>query len=232
MKAKQYTYKYPRPSVTADCVVFAYEEGTLRLLLVQRAGDPYRGMWALPGGFVEMEEDLEAAALRELREETGFDPSHLEQLRAYGRPDRDPRGRVITVAFLALVRRPETPVCGGTDAADAQWFALSELPPLAFDHAEIFRDAQARLRETIRHAPVGIDLLPEAFTLTQLQAVYEAVLGQPLDKRNFRKKILGFGVLAPLPGQLSTGRQRPAQLYAFDPLRYHQLRQDGILFQI
>jgi 8-oxo-dGTP diphosphatase len=213
-------------------VVFAVEEGQLQLLLIRRAFAPFAGQWALPGGFVDMEEDLHAAALRELEEETGFVPSRMEQLGAYGAPDRDPRGRVITIAYWALVRSPSKPVRGGSDAEKAEWFPARSLPPLAFDHAKIIADALARLELTLRRAPVGMDLLPEAFTLSQIQSVYEAVLGKPLDKRNFRKKILAFHFLKPLPGQQVTGRQRPAQLYSFDASLFEQLRRSGLHFEL
>lgn len=230
---KKYCYEYPRPSVTVDCVVFGYAEGEgLQLLLIRRGGEPFLGAWALPGGFVDMEEDLDDAALRELREETGFEPTQLEPLGAYGKPGRDPRGRVITMAYLGLVRRPVEPVRGGSDASEAAWFPAEALPDLAFDHAQIIQDARERLRVKVRREPAGLDLLPEAFTLSQLQAVYEAVLGTGLDKRNFRKKILKFGVLRVLKGQQLTGHQRPAQLYAFDHDLYVQLAQKGIDFEV
>jgi len=232
MSANPYCYKYPRPALTADCVVFATaEDEGLQLLLIRRGGEPFRGQWALPGGFVNMDEDLHAAALRELEEETGFHPARLEQIGAYGRPDRDPRGRVITIAFLALVRRPDDPVRGGTDAEEAAWFPADQLPPLAFDHALLIEDARAMLRQRIRREPIGLDLLPQAFTLSQLQSVYEAALGAPLDKRNFRKKILRFDVLKELTGRRQTGHQRPAQLYAFDRAAYKRLQKQGIDFE-
>lgn len=227
-----YTYEYPRPAVTVDCAVFGLDEGDLALMLIRRAGDPFAGRWALPGGFVHASESLDEAARRELVEETGIDELYLEQLYTFGAPDRDPRGRVITVAYFALVNRVDHPYRAASDAAEAGWFGVRELPPLAFDHDEIVGRALDRLRAKVRYAPVGFELLPECFTLTQLQNLYETILEQPLDKRNFRKKVLSLGLLE-ATGERETGvAHRAAQLYRFDRRKYDELAERGFEFAI
>ncbi|MDP0489442.1 MAG: NUDIX domain-containing protein [Verrucomicrobiota bacterium JB023] len=226
-----FTYEHARPSVTVDCVVFGFAGEGLQLLLVKRGGEPYEGEWALPGGFVRLDEDLDSAARRELEEETQLRETYLEQLYTFGSPERDPRGRVISVGYYALVRPDRQPVAGGTDAADARWFPLNGLPSLAFDHGEIIKVARDRLQGKIRYQPIGFELLPEKFTLTQIQTLYEAILGCPIDKRNFRKKLLSFGFLEALE-EYVRGPHRPARLYRFDQARYSKLQREGILFQI
>lgn len=210
-----YTYEYPRPSLTVDIVAFSLQNQKLSVLLIQRAFEPYVGMWALPGGFVNIDEDLEAAAERELEEETGLQKAYLEQLYTYGNPDRDPRGRVVSVAYFALIPSNE-PIRsdGGSDAAKACWHPLDQLPQLAFDHAEIIDYALRRLRYKLEYTAVGFELLPETFTLTQLQQTYEIILGEALDKRNFRRRILDAGVIEATPHKRSDGG-RPAQLYRY-----------------
>lgn len=217
-----YTYEYPRPALTVDCVVFGLDldEENLKLLLIKRKLDPHRGMWALPGGFVNMEESLEAAALRELEEETGMKDIFLEQLFTFGKPDRDPRGRVISVAYYALVKLGMQELKADTDAADAAWFALDDLPKLAFDHDTIIDQAITRLKGKISYQPIGFELLPEKFTLTQLQKLYEIVLDQTIDKRNFRKKILAMDILEELDEIEKDVAHRAARLYRFDRKKY------------
>ena len=222
-----YTYEYPRPAVTVDCIIFGLDESQqLKVLLVRRKLPPFAGQWALPGGFVQMEESLENAARRELQEETGMTNVFMEQLFTFGLPDRDPRGRVISVAYYALVNLVEHPIKAATDADRADWFSLNQVPPLAFDHASILETALARLRAKLRYQPIGFELLPEYFTLSQLQELYETVLGVPsLNKRNFRTKILKMGVLKEI-GKQQNVPHRPAMLYAFDQEKYDQLFQD------
>jgi 8-oxo-dGTP diphosphatase len=212
-------------SVTVDIVIFALRGDGLKVLLVKRKYPPYQGQWAIPGGYVEQDEPLEAAAARELCEETGIGaaPSgatpggasgpYLEQLYTFGAPGRDPRGRVITVAYLALVPAPLA-VRAGSDAADAEWKSAHCLPKMAFDHADIVRYALQRLRYKLEYTAVGFQLLPPVFTLSALQRAYEDVLGEALDKRNFRRRILQAQVIEDT-GRLQTGEGRPAKLYRF-----------------
>lgn len=203
---------YPQPSVTVDVLIFTLLDSRLHLALIRRGNAPYTGMWAIPGGFVQMQESLEDAARREVAEEAGVSGVFLEQLYTFGDPERDPRGRVITVAYYALVPAERLQLQADTDAAEANWFAVEELPPLAFDHEAIVQAALERLKSKLEYSNVAYGLLPEAFRLSELQEVYECILGRPLDKRNFRKKILGLDLLEPT-GQFSSGAHRPAQLY-------------------
>src|SRR6058998_3364101 len=188
-----YHYKYPRPALTVDCVVFGFDEGELKVLLIERALAPFKGRWALPGGFVRVDETVDDAARRELVEETGLRDVFLEQLYTFGEVNRDPRERVVSVAYYALVKLADFSTKAATDARDARWFPLSKVPQLAFDHAEILATALTRLKGKVRYQPIGFELLPPKFTLSELQHLYESVLGAKLDKRNFRKKVLGFG---------------------------------------
>ncbi len=181
---------YDRPSVTVDIVIFTVRENDLKVLLIQRKGPPYQGVWALPGGFINMGESLEAAALRELHEETGVQEVYLEQLYTFGDPGRDPRTRVITVAYLALVEAGQVrPLQAGSDAAQARWFSMYGLPDLAFDHRAILDYALQRLRSKLEYTNVAFQLVPEKFTLRELQRIYEIIWNEKLDKRNFRKRL-------------------------------------------
>lgn len=227
-----FTCEHPRPALTVDCVVFGFDEGELKVLLIRRGLRPFRGKWALPGGFVRTDETLDAAAQRELREETGITSIYLEQLYTFGAVRRDPRERVVSVAYCALVKSAEHPVVGATDATAAAWFSAASLPPLVFDHAEILATGQARLRNKVRYQPIGFELLPTKFTLSQLQGLYEAVLQAKLDKRNFRKKILSMGLLVPLEEQARAGAHRPAQLFRFDARKYEMLKRRGFNFEL
>jgi 8-oxo-dGTP diphosphatase len=227
-----HSYKYPRAALTVDCVVFGFDEGDLKLLLIQRDLEPFAGRWALPGGFVHVDESLEDAARRELQEETGVSRVYLEQLYTFGRPDRDPRERVVTVAYYALVKLSLHSVKAATDARNAAWFAVSDLPRLAFDHEEIIEAALERLKGKVRYEPIGFELLPPKFTLTQLQHLYETLLEAPLDKRNFRKKILAMDLLAETDEIEQDVAHRAARLYRFDEAKYRQLKKKGFLFEL
>lgn len=204
----------PRPFLTVDTVLFALRDGDLQVLLIKRKYPPFEGMWAIPGGFVEIDETLETAAQRELWEETGLTGIPLEQLYTFGDPGRDPRGRSITVAYFAAVPAGSVVPRAGDDAAEAGWWSIYGLPPLAFDHGKILGYALTRLRYKLEYTAVGFCLLPAEFTLTQLQAAYEIVLGIKLDKRNFRRKLLGAGVIEPA-GSYRGGEGRPARLYRY-----------------
>ena len=228
---RTFSYRYERPALTVDCVVFGFDEGELKLLLIERGMKPFKGRWALPGGFVRVEETLEEAARRELAEETGLKDVFLEQLYTFSALRRDPRERVVSVAYYALVKLGDHETKAATDAAEARWFPLSKLPALAFDHADILATALDRLRGKLRYQPIGFELLPAKFTLSQLQHLYEAVLGLKLDKRNFRKKVLSFGFLMPLKEHIK-GAHRPAQVYRFDPEKYERLRRRGFNFEL
>lgn len=227
-----HTYKYPRAALTVDCVVFGFDEGELKVLLIQRALDPFKGRWALPGGFVHLDETLDTAARRELAEEAGLQEVFMEQLYTFGAVNRDPRERVVSVAYYALVKLAAHETKAATDATEARWFPISQVPKLAFDHAEILATALARLKSKVRYGPIGFELLPPKFTLSQLQHLYEAVLGGELDKRNFRKKVLSFGLLVALDETQMTGRHRPAQLFRFDADKYEKLKKRGFNFEL
>ncbi|NET33354.1 MAG: NUDIX hydrolase [Cyanothece sp. SIO1E1] len=228
-----YTYEYPRPALTVDCVIFGMDESeSLKVLLIQRAVEPFKDCWALPGGFVDMEEDLEAAALRELEEETGVKDVFIEQLFTFGAPKRDPRGRVVSVAYYALTNRAKHPVQASSDARNAKWFDFDQVPALAFDHQQIFEIALQRLRAKVRYQPIGFELLPEEFTLSQMQKLYETILGvKELNKRNFRTRILKMGVLEEI-GKQEGVAHRPAMLYRFNKEKYDHLvkeRYEGLI---
>ncbi len=220
--------RYPRPSVTVDVVIFSIQGNDLKALLVQRNASPYAGMWAIPGGFVRMAEDLLDAARRELAEETGLHDVYLEQLYTFGAPERDPRTRVITVAYFALVSGAtlrDQQLQASTDTSDVRWFSIYDLPALAFDHIAIVEYAMQRLRGKLTYTNIAAALLPPEFSLTELQKVYEIILHQPLDKRNFRKKMQPSDPPRPDdPSPLEAtgrtrmiGKHRPARLFRFRP---------------
>ncbi len=216
--------------VAVDLVIFTIRESALHALLIERAIPPFEGRWALPGGFILPDESLADAALRELREETGVRDVYLEQLYTFGDPDRDPRGRVISVTYYALVAADRSPLSAGSDASAARWWHVDDHPALAFDHGRILEYALERLRNKLEYTTVGFQLLPKKFTLTQLQQVYEAILGRPLDKRNFRRKMELLEILRPLKEWAREGASRPAQLFTFSAARFEKLKDKGILF--
>lgn len=242
-----YQYKYEHMAVTTDCVIFTYEDWKLKVLLIRRGGEPYEGQWAFPGGFLKMDETAREGALRELREETGVEPSAIGQLGVFSDVDRDPRERVITIAWYALVKPSE--VVGGDDADEAAWFPVDDLPPLAFDHREIFETAMEQLRRDIHFQPVGFDLLDEEFTIPDLQRLYEAILGVKFDRRNFQRKLLASGILENAnefeeaaemcldslcimpessPSAPRKARQgRPGLLFRLNRKKYDEMKEDG-----
>jgi 8-oxo-dGTP diphosphatase len=226
------SYKYPRPALTADCVVFGLDDDNLKVLLIQRDNEPFAGQWALPGGFAEVGESLEKTAMRELEEETNLRNIFLEQLYTFSNPNRDPREHVVTVAYFALVNLIEHEIHAASDARGAAWFDMDDVPPLAFDHEKILRVAYERLQGKIRYQPIGFELLPSKFTLRQLQQMYEKILDRKLDKRNFRKKMLNMGILEELDEIETDVAHRAARLYRFNEQKYHKMVKKGFIFEL
>ena len=220
-----YTYDYPRPAVTTDCVIFGYDGKELKVLLIERGIEPFKGCWAFPGGFLNMDEDALAGARRELKEETGLEDAFIEQFHTFSEPGRDPRGRVITIAHYALVKIQE--VEGGDDAAQARWFSIGEVPPLAFDHDRILRMAMSRLKERIHFEPVGFELLPDVFTMPQLQNLYESILEVHFDRRNFASKMLKLGILEDTGDRPAGASSRIPVSYRFNKEKYNELKAKG-----
>jgi 8-oxo-dGTP diphosphatase len=214
-----FTYEYPHPAVAVDIALFTVagqlRDLRLQVLLIARKEKPFRGQWALPGGFVRIEEDLPEAALRELAEYTGVRDVYLEQVGAVGTPDRDTRERVITVVYVGLVAGDKHPPRAAGSATDVRWFDVNDLPLLAFDHSHLLGMGLAHLRRRVGEAPICFELLPEEFTLSELQALTETILGRSLDRRNFRRKLHELEFLQPVKGARREGKHRPAQLYRF-----------------
>ncbi len=221
----KYCYKYPHPAVTTDCVIFGFDGNGLQVLLIERGIEPFKRKWAFPGGFLNMTETAQEGALRELKEETGLENAYIEQFNTYSDTDRDPRERVITIAHYALVRIQE--VKGGDDAAKAQWFPIDEVPQLAFDHDRILRDAMKKLRERIHFEPIGFELLPEKFTMKDLQVLYESILDVKFDRRNFAKKMLHYELLIQLDETTRPTAKRDALLYSFNKGNYELFKKKG-----
>lgn len=208
-----YTYSRPHPAVAADIAVFTLRDGALSLLLIRRGGEPFKGLWALPGGFLRATEDLDACARRELREETGVDAPVLYPFGAFSAPDRDPRERVVSIAYLALLPSDSLALRAATDAAEVCWRRVDELPPLAFDHASIVAEALADLRRRLPGLSMLLALLPPTFTFAAVQQAYEAVMGRAVDRRNFRKQAMASGAIRETAGMVR-GAHRPARLFA------------------
>ena len=227
-----YTYKYARPALTVDCVVFGLDEDELKVLLIQRKHDPFAGRWALPGGFVDVGEAPEQAARRELEEETGLKKVYLEQLCTFGEPGRDPREHVVSVAHLAVVDIRRHKPRAADDARDAGWFSLLDLPPLAFDHKRILQMAHRRLRDNLRWKPVAFELLPRKFTLPQLRRMYETVLGRKIEHSSFRRRILRTGLVVEISRAGKKAVGRAAKVYRFDAGEYRRLLEEGFDFKI
>jgi 8-oxo-dGTP diphosphatase len=227
-----HTYEYPRGALTVDCVVFGLDDNELKVMLIQRALAPFEGKWALPGGFVRTDETLDEAARRELEEETGLRNVFLEQLYTFGAIRRDPRERVVSVAYYALVNLRDHPVQASTDARDAGWFGVHDVPSLAFDHADMLHMALDRLRGKLRYQPIGFELLPKKFTLSELQRLYELVLERDLDKRNFRKRVLVMDLLIETDEVQQDVSHRAARLYRFDERKYRRLAKAGFNFEL
>ena len=219
--------------LTVDAVVFGYESiPKISVLLVKRKFEPYQGSWAIPGGFVKDNESLEDAVYRELKEETGVDIGYLEQLYTFGKPDRDPRERIVSVAYFGLVRPDIYKIIASSDAQEVGWFDINDLPYLAFDHQDILEMAIKRLRAKITYEPIGFELLDKRFPFSDLENLYSTLLGREIDRRNFRKKIMSFGMLDELDEKVSKGAGRPANLFQFNKKRYFQLKEEGIIFEV
>jgi 8-oxo-dGTP diphosphatase len=215
-----HTYEYPHPAVTTDIVIFTIRQDELKVLLIKRALPPFQGEWALPGGFINLDESLEKGARRELEEETGVAGVYLEQLYTFGQPDRDPRERVITVAYYALIPSDKIEIRAATDAEGVSWFGMEEIPELAFDHQQILQAAHERLAAKLDYSTIAFQFMPKAFTLTEMQQVYELILRESVDKRNFRKRILSLNLIKETGKERKAGAHRPAKLYrVIDPGR-------------
>ncbi len=222
-----------RIDLTVDAVVFGYDPSDgISVLLIKRKYEPFKGEWAIPGGFVANDESLELAVERELKEETGIQVNYLEQLYTFGEPFRDPRKRVVTVAYYGLVKSSAFTIHASSDAEDAQWFNIASLPKLAFDHVEILNMAFARLRSKISYEPIGFELLDEKFPFSELHKLYETLYGTAIDRRNFKKKFLKLGILKEHSEKNSVGRGRPGIIYSFDQKQYFKLKKQGIVFAI
>ena len=224
MEELKYHYKYPHPSVTTDCVVFGYDGLRLNVLLIERGADPFKGHWAFPGGFLNIDESAQQGAKRELFEETGLRDAYIRQFHTFSAVNRDPRERVISIAYYALVRISE--VKGGDDAAKAQWFPLDRVPPLAFDHDMMLRMAIKELRRQIHFEPIGLELLPEKFTMTQLRHLYEAILNKKCNHRHFSTEMLKTGLLTQL-NETKAANNKATSLYKFDKENYNQMTKNG-----
>lgn len=219
--------------VAVDAVIFGYdpEEG-ISVLLITRKYEPFKKCWALPGGLVHQEESLEVAIKREIKEETGIDVSYLEQLYTFGKPDRDPRNRVVSVAYYGLVRPKDFQLSAQTDAEDVAWFNIKKLPRLAFDHKHIMDTAVKRLRGKIAYEPIGFELLDKKFPFSDLEKFYQTLLDHELDRRNFKKKIMAYGFLEELKESLQRSAGRPAKLYQFNKKKYFELKENGYNFDL
>lgn len=227
-----FQYKYQRPALATDCVVMGFDGNALQLLLVQREKTPFEKNWALPGGFVQIDETTEEAARKVLLEKAGLKHVFVEQLYTFCEVERDPRERIVSVVYFALVNSRQLELVAGRNTTKAEWFNLHELPTLAFDHHKIVEMALNRLRGKIGYQPIGFELLNKKFTLSQMQVLYESILGFEIDKRNFRKKILGMGLLTALDEKEKNVAHKAARYYEFDKKKYKELTQNGFHFDL
>lgn len=221
----------PRHLVAVDCIIFGFEDGKLKLLIIKRKVDPMEGAWSLVGGFVQDGESTDNAAIRVLRQTTGIQDIYMDQLQCYGDTDRDTGARVISIAYYALIRISEHDRLLAA-AHGAHWLSLHQIPELIFDHNKMLNDALDRLRDKARFHPIGFELLPEKFTLPQLRNLYEEICQRVLDKRNFRKKILAMDIMEKLEEKDKTSSKKGAHLYRFDRTKYDALTQHGFVFEI
>lgn len=232
MKKANYTYQYPHPAVTVDCIIFGFDGQNLKVMLIQRKSEPFAKMWALPGAFVDETESLENCAERVLMKECNISGVYLEQLFTFGNPSRDPRERVISVAYMGLVKTADFELIAGNDELQIEWQDVDHIPDLAFDHHQILQTAIDRIRGKIRYQPIGFELMNAKFTLPQLQQLYEAILGQSLDRRNFRKKLLSMQILKQLSEKQQNVAHKAAFYYEFDRERYEILMREGIYLEL
>jgi 8-oxo-dGTP diphosphatase len=232
MKKTTFQYQYPHPAVTVDCIIFGFDGQTLKVMLIQRKSEPFSRMWALPGAFVNEDESLENCAERVLMKECNISGVYLEQLFTFGTPSRDPRERVISVAYMGLVKTADFELIAGNDELQIEWRDIKEVQDLAFDHSQILETAIQRIRGKIRYQPIGFELMNAKFTLPQLQQLYEAILGQSLDRRNFRKKLLSMQILKQLPEKQQNVAHKAAFYYEFDHERYEVLMKEGIYLEL
>ncbi len=232
MKKAIYTYQYPHPALTVDCIIFGFDGQNLKVMLIQRKSEPFAKMWALPGAFIDEAESLESCAERVLMKECNISGVYLEQLFTFGNPARDPRERVISVAYMGLVKTADFELIAGNDELQIEWRDVKEIPDLAFDHQQILQTAIDRIRGKIRYQPIGFELMNPKFTLPQLQQLYEAILGQSLDRRNFRKKLLTMQILKQLPEKQQNVAHKAAFYYEFDKERYEVLMTEGIYLEL
>jgi 8-oxo-dGTP diphosphatase len=232
MKKTSFQYQYPHPAVTVDCIIFGFDGQTLKVMLIQRKSEPFSKMWALPGAFVNEDESLENCAERVLMKECNISGVYLEQLFTFGMPSRDPRERVISVAYMGLVKTADFELIAGNDELQIEWRDIKEVQDLAFDHSQILETAIQRIRGKIRYQPIGFELMNAKFTLPQLQQLYEAILGQSLDRRNFRKKLLSMQILKQLPEKQQNVAHKAAFYYEFDHECYEVLMKEGIYLEL
>jgi 8-oxo-dGTP diphosphatase len=232
MKKTIFQYQYPHPAVTVDCIIFGFDGQNLKVMLVQRKSEPFANMWALPGAFVNEDESLENCAERVLMKEFNISGVYLEQLFTFGMPSRDPRERVISVAYMGLVKTADFELIAGNDELQIEWRDFKEVEDLAFDHSQILETAIERIRGKIRYQPIGFELMNAKFTLPQLQQLYEAILGQSLDRRNFRKKLLSMQILKQLSEKQQNVAHKAAFYYEFDHERYEVLMKEGIYLEL
>ncbi|MEI6679982.1 MAG: NUDIX domain-containing protein [Mariniphaga sp.] len=216
----KYTYQYPHPALTVDCVIFGFDGKSLRILLIERGVEPFKGEWALPGGFVRIDETVEEAAIRELQEETNVKGVYMSQLAVFSDVDRDPRERVVTVAFYALVKPSDYDVIGGDDAASACWFSLDNYPSLVFDHEQIVKAAFAQVQRNFRAGNVGLEMFEDKFSISQLYTMHSLVTQKEIDRRNFYKKMISCDYIEPTSEKMQETPHKPSQLFSIDRMVY------------
>jgi len=221
-----------KSAFSVDNIIFGFDNLNLKVLLIKRGEDPYAGMWALPGDIVKPDENLDDSAKRVLHQLTGVKDVYLDQVYTFGQVDRHPSGRVITIAYYSLVNISNVDIRPASFAKKVAWREVGDIETLAFDHLKIMETCLARLRQDLKLRPIGFELLPEKFTLTELQKLYEVILKHDLDKRNFRKKILSMGILKTLHELQAGVSHRPAKLYSFDAIKYEEAKQSGFIFEI